>query len=69
MIFASENLENPDDLVDAVVNMTINDVGYELNTATTGDTKVKLPGNSYGITHTSNKTNHQMFLSSRTIRI
>ena len=66
MIFASENLENPDDLVDAVVNMTINDVGYELNTSTASDAQVKFARDPDTITCISNVINHQKLLSSRT---
>ena len=39
-IFASEKLENSDNIVNAVTNMTINDVKYELNTATDSDSQV-----------------------------
>ena len=39
-VFASEKLENSDDIVDAVSNMTINDVRCELNTATASDAQV-----------------------------
>ena len=38
-ILASEKLEILDDLVDAVVNMTINIVGYELSAATVSDAR------------------------------
>ena len=41
VIFASEKLENPNKLVNTVTNMRINNVGYELNTATTSDTQVE----------------------------
>ena len=36
-IFASEKLEKPGELVDAVKNTTINNVRYKLNTATMSD--------------------------------
>ena len=62
-IFASEKLENLDDLVNAVKNMKINDVGYQLNTATASDSQVKFVINTYKITYTSNGDNHQKLLS------
>ena len=34
-IFASDNIENSDKIIDTVANMTTNDAGYELNTLTT----------------------------------
>ena len=40
-ICASEKLENTDELFDAVANMTINDVRYELNTTIASDAKVE----------------------------
>ena len=44
-IFASEKLEILDKLVDAVVNMTINIVGYELSAATVSDAKFEFVSN------------------------
>ena len=69
MIFASEKQENLDILVKAVVNMKINDIRYELNSATTIDTQVEFGSNPDKITHTRNGINHQKLLSSWTIRI
>ena len=69
MIFASEKLENLDNLVNAVANMTINGVIYELNTATTSDAQFEFASNTDKITHTRNGDTHQKVLSSRMIRI
>ena len=41
VIFASEKLENSDNLVDLVANMEINNVRYDLNTATASDAQVE----------------------------
>ena len=51
--FASEKLENSDYLVDAVANMKINNVGYELNAATASDAQVEFLSNKDKFTHTS----------------
>ena len=45
-IFASEKLENSDNLVDAFANTIINNVEYELNAATASDAQVKILINS-----------------------
>ena len=58
-----------DELVDAVTNMTINDVGYELNAATASDAQVGFARNPEKNTHTSNGITHQKLLSIRTIGI
>ena len=42
------------ELVNAVKNMTINDVGYDLNKATTSDAQVNLASDTDTVTHTSN---------------
>ena len=68
-IFASEKLENSDNKVDAVKNMTINNVGYELNTATASDAQIYFASNPDKSTHTSNGDNYQTLLSIRTISI
>ena len=68
-IFASEKLENSDDIFDAVANITINDVGYKLKISTASDTHVKFAGNPDKITHTINVDTHQKLLSIRTISI
>ena len=66
-IFTSEKLEKSDKLVDAVNKMTINDVGYELNTATTSDAQIDLARDPDTVPHSSNGTMDQKLLSSRTI--
>ena len=58
-----------DDLVNAVSNTTINDVRYELNSATASDTHLKISSNPDKNTHTNNGINHQKILSRRTIGI
>ena len=67
--FASEKLENSDNLLDAVSNMKINNVGYELNTATASDAQVEFLSNKDKFTHTSNGITRQTLLNSRTISI
>ena len=65
-MFASEKLENSNDLVNAVAsfeNMTINDVGYELNTETTSEAHVELASNPDVINHTKNGITHKNLLS------
>ena len=49
--------------------MTINDSGYELNAATSGDAQVKFLRNPNKITHTRNVDTHQKLLISQTIGI
>ena len=68
-VFASEKLENLDGLVDAVVNMKINNIKYQLNAAILSDAQVKFASDPEKITHTSNGITHQELLSSRTIGI
>ena len=53
-IFASEKLRILDKLVDAVKNMTIKGVVYELSIATVIDTQVDLEIDPYTVTHTIN---------------
>ena len=50
-------------------NMTINDVEYELKTATTIDAQFEFESNPDRITHTNNGIIHQNLLSSRIIGI
>ena len=66
-IFASEKLEKPDELVNAVKSMTINSIIYELNTATVSDAQVDLAINPDTVTHTSNGIIDQKLLSIQTI--
>ena len=68
-IFASEKIENLDKLVNTVANMTINNISYELNTATPLDAQVGFAINKDKINLTSNRDNHQKLLSIRTIGI
>ena len=63
-IFASKKLDILDNTVDAVVNMTINDVGYELNIETASDAQVEFAIHPDKSTHTRNRDNHQKLLSS-----
>ena len=44
-----------DKIVNVVKNTTINDVGYELNTAIASDTQVNLASDHDKVTHTSNR--------------
>ena len=67
-IFTSENLEKPDDLVNAVKNMTINEIGYEVNKSTVSDAQVDLVINPDKFTRTSNIILDQKLLSYRIIR-
>ena len=61
MIFASEKLENSNKLVNAVAKMIINDVGYELNTATASDAQVEFSRDLDGITDTKNGITHKIY--------
>ena len=63
----SEKLDSSDNLVDAVKKMKINDIEYELNTATASDAKVDLASKPDKVTHTSNRIIDQKLLNSRTI--
>ena len=58
-IFASEKLEKLDNIVSAVANITINDVGYEFNRETASDAQVEFASDLDKINHTSNKDTHQ----------
>ena len=69
VIFASEKLENSDDLFNTSANTTIDDVGYDLNTETKSDAQVEFARDPSKTTHTSNGITHQKLLSSRKIRI
>ena len=54
-IFTSDKLDKPDERVDVVNNLTINDAKYyESNTATASDAKGDLARNPETVTHTSN---------------
>ena len=53
-IFTFEKIDKSDRLVDSINNLTINDSGYELNTATTSDAQGNLTRNLDTVTHTSN---------------
>ena len=71
-IFASEKLENSNNLIKSVTsfkNMTINDVGYELNTVTASDAEVKFTSDPDRITRTNNGITHQNILSRQMFRI
>ena len=68
-IFLGEKLWNWNNLVNAVANITINEVGYELNTATASDAQVEFASNLDKSTHTRNVITHQTLLSIQTIRI
>ena len=71
-IFASEKIENLNELVKAVArleNMTINNVRYEFIAATASDTKVEFASNLDVINHTKNIITDQNVLSSLIIRI
>ena len=66
MIFTSEKLGKPDELVNAVKNTTINYVEYELNTATASDTQVDLESDPDTVAHTSNIIIDQQLLNFQT---
>ena len=68
-VFTSEKLENTNELVNAVANMKINDVGYELNAATASDAHVEFLINPDRNTHTNNEITQQNLLSSWMIGI
>ena len=65
-IFTSEKLEKLDELVDAINNLTINNTGYELNTATASDAQGDLTSDPDIVTHTSNVILDQNILSCQT---
>ena len=56
-----------DKLVDAINNLIINDVRYELSTATASDRRGDLTSNPDTVTHTRNIILDQKLLSCRTI--
>ena len=62
-VFTSEKLGKLDDLVDAINNLTINNSGYELNTATAIDVQGNLRSDPDTVTHTSNSVLDQKLLS------
>ena len=62
-ICAGEKVENPNKLVNAVTDITINDVGCELNGATVSDAQVEFPSYPDRIAHTNNVIAHQDLLS------
>ena len=68
-IFASDNIENSDELVNAFANMIINDIRYEINAATLSDAQVEFAGDPDKITHTSNGITRRKSFNSRTIGI
>ena len=68
-IRTSEKLENLNDLLNAVVHVTINKVAYDITAVNTSDAQVKYASDPDRIIHTSNGITHQNLLSSRTIRI
>ena len=68
-IFASEKLENSNELVNAVANMTIKNFIYEINSATACDAQVKFSSDPDRINHTNNVITHQNLLSSQMIGI
>ena len=56
-IFTSEKLDKPDNLADALKDLTINNTGYyESDISTAGDAKGDLTHNLKTVTHTSNRT-------------
>ena len=75
----SEKLDKAAELVDAVKNLTINDVGYyESDTATTWDAKGNITRNPETVTPTSNgnkpvthtrNSNFEKILSNQTIHV
>ena len=69
-IFTSEMLENSDELVDSVNNLTINDPKhYKSDTVTASDAQGDLTRDSETVTHTSNVFFEQKLLSCRTIPV
>ena len=69
-IFVSERLENSNKLVNTVTsfeNTTINDVGYELNTATSSGEKFKFASDLDRITHNSTGIAQKTLLNIRMI--
>ena len=66
-VFTSGKIEKSNNLVNAVNNMAINDVGYELNIATVSNAQVHLTSNPDTVTHTSNRILDQKVLICRTI--
>ena len=67
VIFIIEKLEKSDKLVNAISNFTINDAGYELNTATASDAQGDITSDPDTFTQTSNVILDQNLLSCRTI--
>ena len=53
-IFTHEKLDESENLVNAINNLTINTSGYELNKAITSDSQVNLTSNPDTVTHKSN---------------
>ena len=58
-----EKLENLDELVDPVMNMKMNNIGYELNAVTASDAQVEFASDTDTVTHTSNIVTDQKILS------
>ena len=68
-IFTSEKLEKPDELVDVVKKLKINNAKYyESNTATVSDAQGNLTINPETVTHSSNSIFENKF-SCRTIHV
>ena len=63
VIFTSEKLEKSENLVNAVKNMTINDAGHELNTATVSDEQGNIMRSPDTVTHTRNGILDQKLLN------
>ena len=66
-ICTSEKLEKSDKLIEAINNLTINNAGYELNTATASYAQGNLMSNPDTVTHTSNGIFDQKLFSCWTI--
>ena len=66
-VFTREKLDNLDKLVDAIIDLTINDSIYELNTTTASDEQGDLTNNPDIVNHTSNVIFDQTLFSFWTI--
>ena len=54
-VFTSEKLDKLDKLVDAIIDMTINNAIYELSTTTASDAQGDLMNDPDTVNHTSNR--------------
>ena len=54
-VFTSEKLDKLDKLVDSIIDLTINDAIYELNTTTASDEQGDITNNPDTVNHTSNR--------------